>query len=734
MTDRSVYQRLQPQALINQVSARNIPLQRWLALAMITLEAVMVAYLSRTSVYPALIICVAAYGTLSKVRFEMDRQRTYDIIALFAVVFVIKYMITPDNPRYISLFPSQQMAFTLSQYVLAMQCVQFYLKRRDDRLPFSFPGIGVIALVCATMVSLPARERSTVQAFCVGFAVLAVLYCDASRRFIRIVPARRFGRPIATVLVLVAVGSLGWFTASSMFHYERHVEEFVNRFLQQEYNHARIGFSESSTLGSISLKKNSDSERTALRVVSTIEPGYFRVRAYDVYENQKWLLNTDGHALTSENTTPNVIGNVAHTGRAFRISTSSGGGTQRFEVWPDADLRDTFAGLLRTSWLYADARIVTVDTHGIMRSGDAVSGVPYTLVVSDSSPPATAHDTDGGSDLAPDSSLNLTSLVTPPAWASSNEELIQLSDAVFEGCETVNDRINAVERYFQQNYSYSLTVTPPEESSQEPLEWFLLNRPPAHCEYFASGSALLLRMAGVPCRYVVGFVVAEQNRYSGEWIARNEDAHAWVEAYDESRGWVTVDATPSAGIPDSTKPSAWTQLYEYLRDEFQRLRVDWQQGGLDSVAASVKAMVLSPLGIGLIAASALTGLGLIVWRTRRRKTPDVMVYASPSSAIALVQPAREKLDRVLKQVWRARLPGETVARYADQLAAAAHDKHDPLLKAAAWYEQYALLRFAHRPDESRIAEISSQANKLTADLRQRRRLIENSASPLVTDS
>jgi protein-glutamine gamma-glutamyltransferase len=741
VTDRATQQRDRIRQMLPTVrnglrAARHIPLQRWLALAIITLESVAVGYLSQTLIYPAMVVCVAAYGTLSHLRFQMDRQRTYDVIALMAVIFVIKYMLTPDNPRYASLFPSQQLAFALAQYVLAMQCVQFFLKRRDDRLPASFPGIGVIALVCTTMVSLAAGERSVMQGLCVGFVVLSVLYCDASRRFVKVVPARRRGRPIATVLVLAAVGSLGWLAASSMYHYERHVEEFVNRFLQQQSERTSVGFSESSTLGSVSLKKDINSQQTALRVVAAVEPGYFRAKAYDVYENRKWLLNTEGHAIRPERITPDGVRSDTHNGRAFQISAAESPGGRQFEVWPDADLGDNFAGPLQTSWLYADASIVTVDTHNIIRSSDAATGVPYTLIVRDDHQPLPRNDASDSlntSQQALGARLDLEQLATPPKWATSNPRLVKLAESIYLGSDSVQEKIQAVHQYFDQNYSYSLKVTPPISLQQEPLEWFLLSQPAGHCEYFASGTAVLLRMAGVPCRYVVGFVISEQNRYSGEWVARNEDAHAWVEAYDDTRGWVTVDTTPGAGIPDDAAVSSSTQLYEYLRDEFHRLRIGWQQRGVAALLTSLNAFIASPVGRALLTGMALLLLGIVFWRRRRRIQSGHTSYVTHSPVVLQLQAARVTLDKAVRRAWRSRQPGETVSRYAQQLATGATSPHDPLTRAAAWYEQYAELRFAPSPNESLVGEISAQANKLAAELRRRVRQPDKDLRQSVTD-
>ena len=51
---------------------------------------------------------------------------------------------------------------------------------------------------------------------------------------------------------------------------------------------------------------------------------------------------------------------------------------------------------------------------------------------------------------------------------------MKLARAVFEGCNSVHDKVEAVQRYFHLNYSYSLQITlPPGSGSAEPLEWFL---------------------------------------------------------------------------------------------------------------------------------------------------------------------------------------------------------------------------------------------------------------------
>ena len=102
--------------------------------------------------------------------------------------------------------------------------------------------------------------------------------------------------------------------------------------------------------------------------------------------------------------------------------------------------------------------------------------------------------------------------------------------------------------------------------SRTALEEFLLTTRAGHCEYFATATALLLREAGIPARYAVGYAVHEWSRVEGRWIVRARDAHAWVLAWIDGM-WVQVDTTPSEWIAAETGPdSSWhsvSDLWEW---------------------------------------------------------------------------------------------------------------------------------------------------------------------------
>ena len=108
---------------------------------------------------------------------------------------------------------------------------------------------------------------------------------------------------------------------------------------------------------------------------------------------------------------------------------------------------------------------------------------------------------------------------------------------------------------------------------ETPLEDFLFVYRSGHCEYFASSMVLLLRAENVPARLATGFLGAEYNPLEGYYIVRQENAHAWVEAYTPARGWRIYDPTPPEGRPSVPARDFFhfmSQVYDYLTFRWDR--------------------------------------------------------------------------------------------------------------------------------------------------------------------
>jgi hypothetical protein len=102
-----------------------------------------------------------------------------------------------------------------------------------------------------------------------------------------------------------------------------------------------------------------------------------------------------------------------------------------------------------------------------------------------------------------------------------------------------------LENYFHRDFTYSLES--PKLAADNPIDDFLFQQKQGHCERFAGAMALLLRMRGIPSRVVLGYVPGNRAWFTGGYAIRHSDAHAWVEAWFDSIGWQTFDATPSSG-------------------------------------------------------------------------------------------------------------------------------------------------------------------------------------------
>jgi len=117
-----------------------------------------------------------------------------------------------------------------------------------------------------------------------------------------------------------------------------------------------------------------------------------------------------------------------------------------------------------------------------------------------------------------------------------------LTQSIIEGLETDFDRVFAI-RDFLLQFPYTLNPQPVPRGVCF-VDHFLFEGQEGYCTYFASSMALMGRIAGIPTRYVEGFVLppAAGNQ---SMTVRNSMAHAWVEVYFEGFGWVIVEATPT---------------------------------------------------------------------------------------------------------------------------------------------------------------------------------------------
>ena len=79
---------------------------------------------------------------------------------------------------------------------------------------------------------------------------------------------------------------------------------------------------------------------------------------------------------------------------------------------------------------------------------------------------------------------------------------------------------------------------------------------------------VMLRATGIPARLVNGFQSGTFNPVSKQYVIRASDAHSWVEAYLEHRGWTTFDPTPPDPLAHSGGFLAKLALWADAADTF----------------------------------------------------------------------------------------------------------------------------------------------------------------------
>ncbi|MGK0154071.1 MAG: hypothetical protein ACI9SE_001022 [Neolewinella sp.] len=193
----------------------------------------------------------------------------------------------------------------------------------------------------------------------------------------------------------------------------------------------------------------------------------------------------------------------------------------------------------------------------------------------------------------------------------------------------------AVCNWLQSNRRYELPGNPGFASN---IGEFLLGTAAGHCEYFATTLALLLRTQGVPCRIVGGYLAHERTEDQKAVIARERDAHAWVEVLGRDGTWHTFDATPAADVRNASRDG--TGFWQDTSSWLQSLWSEVTSFDSDSRQRWLTLPLRHPIAFALAIAAA------VVWMRRRRKNQPRV-------------PAITNFQQALQRCKLSLLPGET---------------------------------------------------------------------------
>ncbi len=256
--------------------------------------------------------------------------------------------------------------------------------------------------------------------------------------------------------------------------------------------------------------------------------------------------------------------------------------------------------------------------------------------------------------------------------------------------------------YFNRAFTYSLT---PPLLGKASVDEFLFSTKVGFCGHYASATAFMLRAAGIPARVVTGYQGGDLNPYESYILVRQYDAHAWVEAWYEGRGWVRIDPTAAVAPERIEQPAedvfagdesflAENPLFALsiktgglipaLRLRWEAINYGWHQWVLNyhhqqnAVLESILGAV-SPLKLALF---LLLPFALVI-----AVTVLILIRRGQPEEINIYDRELNRLSERLVDKGLSRAPGETVSVYCARLADSAPASEQLFCELASAYEQ-----------------------------------------------
>lgn len=287
--------------------------------------------------------------------------------------------------------------------------------------------------------------------------------------------------------------------------------------------------------------------------------------------------------------------------------------------------------------------------------------------------------------------------------------------------------VRRIAQHFNQSFVYTLQ---PPILGGDSVDQFMFDTQRGFCGHFASATALLMRAAGVPARLVGGYQGGEFNAGANYLTVRQWDAHAWVEYFDEGRGWVRFDPT-AAVAPErieqsaeqlfSTQPgfladrplsplrftnSGWLldmrRAVDSLNLSWHRWVLNYQSQQSDLLRSLMGEITPLRMALALLLPGALI-LGFVGFNLRPRQSRDPLIRA------------QRRFEAAAARLGYARQAKQTLAQLALEVKTGYSEMTESLTELALIDEQ---LRYA--PEAVERSELIALLNRNSRALRTKR--------------
>ena len=554
-------------------------------------------------------------------------------------------------------------------------------------------NFGHIYLVTLMVAATPLGARPESRLFLPGLAVLIVWELVGSARC----------RPLQVGLLVLAAGGIGvagqfglaacyhWLNFGSLKGYEENFNP----------NHYR------TAIGRLGEIKQSPKILWRLRpAANTPAPTHLRTAGYNRYRGGLWSNVTPPENRTKDSDFRVLLPLQASDGTAFIPLRAEAGqaaerpGLRRFTL-RGASSANAPLPLPGNAASLREFKVEAFECNSL----GTVRAFPKEAVIDGS----VAWNDTACAETPPWPELDLD--VPPNERAALRQVLTELRLA---GQSGLTAKLAVLRRYFQtfEYTRYNAIAAPPIGVFNRPsaITLFLTTARRGHCEYFATAACLLLREAGIPSRYAIGYAVMELDAKRGEWVVRGRHGHAWTRVWDaDAKTWIDFDPTPPGWLASEFQPGFSLQ---WLMDGFQRLREDfalWR--GRSHHSATLATLMLSFGAIGL------AWIGRRLWRSKRRLGP-VGNRRRAGAATGIERTPLHPLEKTAAKFLPPRSPGQPFGHWLTGLRP--HLSDPAALDEAISLHQR--LRFDPQPTPmAATARLADLAKQLAADLRTNKR-------------
>lgn len=163
-------------------------------------------------------------------------------------------------------------------------------------------------------------------------------------------------------------------------------------------------------------------------------------------------------------------------------------------------------------------------------------------------------------------------------------EEIQTGKSTLDEMTVFSRKLYYIKDWLRDNCTYSLT-TEPLPKGKDFVNHFLEHKE-GSCSHFATTAVLMCRYAGIPARYVEGYVITphdiDKSIPVGTTVTvdvEDTHGHAWVEVYIDGYGWYPMEFTSGYGnvrtaFPTETAVSETESVTESSSDETSETTVE----------------------------------------------------------------------------------------------------------------------------------------------------------------